>query len=141
MVLKSVIKTDVFRKVKFYDPTRHAVFSHDTHILCGMIVEKCHIKPDHAMAWWSQVQPSIRQHITDQRNNVIKSIERHFKGKPYMHPLITCMSLTIVIVIVVVVCIIQVGYRYARITMSMIELKTAMSPGYTSIMVITLSTC
>ena len=138
MVLKSVIKTDVFRKVKFYDPTRHAVFSHDTHPLCGMIVEKCHIKPDHAMAWWSQVQPSIRRHITDQRNNVIKSIERHFKGKPYMHPLITCMLLTIVVVLSY---IIQVGSRYARTTMFMIELKIAMSPGYTSIMVITLSTC
>ena len=81
VVLRSVINTVLFRRIKFIDVHEHKHFSLELNTVCGLLLSACHVPEDTAEEWWQGVQGKLCRLLTDHRNNCIKSIHKCFKSK------------------------------------------------------------
>ena len=81
VVLQSVINTVLFRKVKFFVLSEHDTYSLDASTVCGLLVKSCNVNKTDAAEWWHNVKNKICRLLTDHRNNVIKSMRKHYKGE------------------------------------------------------------
>jgi hypothetical protein len=78
-IVKTCVKTIIFRKCKFYYRDVHGRYSTKENTMCGQIVKHCNIT-DPNEDWWYQIRPIVVNTITDHRNNCIKAIQKRFSG-------------------------------------------------------------
>ena len=81
VVVRSVVNTVLFHKMKFFTLSDHVTFSTDQHTVSGLLVAACNVSANDAPEWWHNVQNKVGRLLTDHRNNVIKSIRKHYIGK------------------------------------------------------------
>ena len=68
--------------MKFFDEDIHGAYNTDPESVCGPVMQFCNIsfiatEP----SWWFDMKPIIKRTHTDHRNNCIKSMRLHFRGK------------------------------------------------------------
>ena len=80
VVLRSVVSTVLFRKVKFLDIDTYKTFTLEPKTVCHLLVKACNVMPGQEEQWWSNVKESLCRLLTDHRNNVVKSIHQRFAG-------------------------------------------------------------
>jgi hypothetical protein len=78
-ILRGCVKSNIFRKCKFYNRDVHGVFSDHPDTMCGQVMRACNITAD--AAWWHAKRPLIVTTHTNHRNNCIKAMQTRFTGK------------------------------------------------------------
>ena len=84
-IIKGCVKTNIFRKCKFYHRDVHGVFSTNPHSMCGQVMQYCNINAS-STAWWHDIRQLVVQTHTNHRNNCIKAMQQRFTCK-FVYPL------------------------------------------------------
>ncbi len=78
-ILKSCVKTTIFRKCKFYYRNLHWHYTTKANTMCGQIIKHCNIT-NPTQDWWYQIGPIVVNTVTDHVNNCIKAMQKRFSG-------------------------------------------------------------
>ena len=81
MVVRSMVKSELFRQCKFIDKSTDAAFDADERTVCGFLLAACNVEKDRQRQWWDNSFHLVKRVMTDHRNNVIKSIRKAFLGE------------------------------------------------------------
>jgi hypothetical protein len=80
-MVRGVVKTRLFPKVKFLIKEKHGMYAHRQETVCGMVMKHCNISAvDTTSEWWNELRPTIFRTHTDHRNNCIKAIRLRYRG-------------------------------------------------------------
>ena len=80
-MVRGVVKTRLFPKVKFLTKEKHGTYAHRPQTVCGLVMKHCNISAvDTTSEWWDELRPSIFRTHTDHRNNCIKAIRLRYRG-------------------------------------------------------------
>ena len=80
-MVRGVVKTRLFPKVKFLIKEKHGMYAHRQETVCGMVMKHCNISAvDTTSEWWDELRPTIFRTHTDHRNNCIKAIRLRYRG-------------------------------------------------------------
>ena len=76
------VKLLLFKHVKFLQgPDASLDFNMDETSICGFMRIQCGVSESDALQWWGEHRTSLRNHLTESRNNKIKMIKQYFSGK------------------------------------------------------------
>jgi hypothetical protein len=81
-MIKTCIKTHIFRICKFYFRDKHGMYNRSAKTMCGQIMQHCNLEAD--AEWWYKMRTTVVKTHTDHRNNCIKRLNARFKGKRHM---------------------------------------------------------
>jgi hypothetical protein len=75
-VIKKVIKDELCHNVKFIIDNDELDFNDKPGTICSFMIEKCNVKPEHSILWWTKVAKKvITTSLTEHRNNIIIGIQ------------------------------------------------------------------
>ena len=76
------VKMVLFKHVKFLQgPDASLDFNMNEKSICGFMRIQCGVSESDASQWWEEQKISLRNHLTESRNNKIKMIKQYFIGK------------------------------------------------------------
>ena len=87
MVLKNIIRENLFPKVKFIKKENDLLFDEDASSICGCILKWFNFERkqmNFKYKFWSANQDNVDKYFTQHRNNKIKKFKRQAKGKLIM---------------------------------------------------------
>ena len=82
LIVRDLVKEKLFRRLKFFDKSKHGSYSTRTSTVCGMLIKYGNISSvaaDHK--WWDKMRSPVMRTHTDHRNNCIKAMRLRFRGK------------------------------------------------------------
>ena len=72
----------LFKHVKFLQgPDASLDFNMDEKSICRFMRIQCGVSKNDASQWWGEQKISLRNHLTESRNNKIKMIKQYFSSK------------------------------------------------------------
>ena len=72
----------LFKHMKFLQgPDASLDFNMDEKSICGFMRIQCSVSENDASQWWGEHKISLRNHLTESRNNKIKILKQYFSGK------------------------------------------------------------
>ena len=80
-IITDCVKDKLFRRMKFFDKSKHASYSTSPQTVCGLVIKFCNmssVQADHK--WWDMMRSTVMKIHTDHRNNCIKAMRIKFQG-------------------------------------------------------------
>ena len=84
IVLRDVVRTELFPRVKFIINERDLLYSMDKNSICYSICKWCNCLHDNEakkVNFWMKNTKKVKKYLTQHRNNVIKNIKKIAKSK------------------------------------------------------------
>lgn len=78
--LKSLVKRDVFKHIKFITDTSQLLPSHK---IARRIKKVCNISNDRYLRWWASYQPYVIEAINEKRSSVTGDMRTIFMGESF----------------------------------------------------------
>ena len=93
LIVRDLVKEKLFRRLKFFDKSKHGSYSTRTSTVCGMLIKYGNISSvaaDHK--WWDKMRSPVMRTHTDHRNNCIKAMRLRFRGKSKLQKGMMCQT-------------------------------------------------
>jgi hypothetical protein len=79
--LKTYVRTDLFRKLKFVMSDRQLVFSTATNSICYQICRDMGIREERSALWWEMYKTKMLSILNGKRADVTATVKRTFISK------------------------------------------------------------
>jgi hypothetical protein len=67
--IRTGVKQLLFRRLKFFNRTKHGGYDLRPNSVCGIVIATCNVQPkDATPTWWADIRTSIVRTHTDHRN-------------------------------------------------------------------------
>ena len=82
MMICDCVKTVLFRRLKFYNKLIHGLYNFRASSVMARVIQFCNVEQEKVtLEWWTPINKMIGNTLTDNRNNVIKTVHHRVEGK------------------------------------------------------------